>query len=103
LSSLERFRMIIQRDRIRAAAAAVMRKASSANGIQVFLNKQVAFVSHVSFCEPEGESPLGPIRLFIETNDPLGIVKWITGGMVERERNRDKSGRSVSEVIDDSV
>lgn len=95
--------MIIQRDRIRAAAAAVMRKASSADGIQVFLNKQVAYVNHVSFCEPEGESPLGPIRLFIETNAPLKIVNWISGGMAERERKLDKSRRSVSEANDDSA
>ena len=90
VDSLERFRMIIQRDRIRAAAGAVMRRSSSSDGVRVFLNKQVAYVSHVSFCEPEGESPLGPIRLFIETIDPLGVISWITGGMNEGERKRDK-------------
>ena len=88
ISSLERFRMILQRDQIRTAAAAVMRRASSADGIRVFLNKQVATVSHVSFCEPEGESPLGPIRLIIQTSDPFRVVNWITGGVGERERKR---------------
>ena len=100
VSSLERFRMIIQRDRIRAAAGAVMRKASSADGIQVFLNKQVAFVSHVSFCEPEGESPLGPIRLSIETGDPFTLVNWITGGIVERERRHGNSQPSIRVELD---
>ncbi len=88
VGSLDRFRMIIHRDRIRAAAGAVLRRGSSQEGILVFLNKQVAFVSHVSFCEPEGESPLGPIRLFIETSDSFRVVNWMTGGMVERKRTR---------------
>ena len=87
-SSLERFRMIIQRDRIRAAAGAVMRRSSDDQGIQVFLNKQVAFVNHVSFCEPVGESPLGPIRLKIETTEPRRIVDWVTGGESERMKRR---------------
>ncbi len=86
ISSLERLRMIIQRDRIRAAAGAVLRRSSSTNSILVFLNKQVAYVGHVSFCEPEGESPLGPIRLLIETSDPPRVVNWITGGFLERTR-----------------
>ena len=87
--------MIIQRDHIRAAAGAVMRKAISSDGIQVFLNKQVAFVSHVSFCEPEGESPLGPIRLYIETGDPFMVLNWISGGMAERERRRGNNQPSI--------
>ena len=86
LNCLERFKMIIQRDRIRAAAGAVMRRASGPDGIRVFLNKQVAYVSHVSFCEPEGESPLGPIRLLIQTVEPFKVVNWITGGIAEQER-----------------
>ncbi len=86
--SLEGFRMIIQRDRIRAAAGAVLRRSSNANSILVFLNKQVAYVSHVSFCEPEGESPLGPIRLLIETTDPTRVIHWITGGFSERTRKQ---------------
>ncbi len=86
INSLEKFRMVVQRDRIRAAAGAVLRRSSDTNRILVFLNKQVAYVGHVSFCGPEGESPLGPIRLLIETSDPFKVVNWITGGVVERGR-----------------
>ena len=80
--------MIIQRDRIRAAAGAVLRRSSETDRIEVFLNKQVAYVSHVSFCEPEGESPLGPIRLLIETSEPFKVVSWITGGFSERAQKQ---------------
>ncbi len=63
-----------------------MRRAMDGNRIAFFLNKQVAFAGHVSFCEPEGESPLGPIRVVIEADDPAGIIDWIKGGFVERQK-----------------
>lgn len=83
--ALEKFRIIIQRDRIRAAARAQLIKGSDAGGIVVYLNKQVAFAGHISFSAPEGESPLGPIRLFIESANPLSLIEWLTG-------SRDKPG-----------
>lgn len=83
--SLERFRMILQRDRIRAAARAQLIKGIEGNRIVVFLNKQVAYAGHLSFSAPEGESPLGPIRLMIESSDALALIEWLTG-------SRDKPG-----------
>jgi len=83
---LEKFRLVLQRDRIRAAARAVLYRGIEQDRIVAFLNKQVAYAGHVSFCEPEGESPLGPIRLEVESEDLMGIIEWLTGGMVERER-----------------
>jgi len=100
VSSLERFRMIIQRDRIRAAAGAVLRKASDADGIRVFLNKQVAFVKHVSFCEPEGESPLGPIKLVIQTDNPSKVINWVTGGQTELLRRRQNTCSAMGKELD---
>lgn len=85
LPSLETLKMILQRDQIRSAAAAVLRRALDDERITVYLNKQVAYAGHVSFCEPEGESPLGPIRLTIETRDPARIIDWLTGGVRERK------------------
>ena len=86
LSCLEKFRLVLQRDRIRAAARAVLSRGIEQDRIVVFLNKQVAYAGHVSFCEPERESPLGPIRLEIESEGLVGIIDWLTGGMGERER-----------------
>src|SRR5437867_11805032 len=100
VSSLERFRMIIQRDRIRAAAGAVLRKASDADGIRVFLNKQVAFVKHVSFCEPEGETPLGPIKLVIQTDDPSTVINSVIGGQSEPLSMRQSARSTTSEVLE---
>jgi len=71
--------MILQRDRIRSAGRAQLLKGSEGKRIVVFLNKQVAFAGHISFSAPEGESPLEPIRLTIDTDDVLGMVEWLTG------------------------
>ena len=84
--SLEKFRMVLARDRIRAAARAVLFRQLEEDRIVVFLNKQVAYAGHVSFCEPVGESPLGPIRLEIQSEDPIGVIDWLTGGAEERRR-----------------
>jgi uncharacterized protein len=85
-ASLEKFRIVIQRDRIRAAARSQLFKGKEETRIIVFLNKQVAYVGHVSFSAPEGESPLGPIRLEIQTSDPVGIIDWLTGGPMQRSK-----------------
>src|SRR5207237_10061894 len=86
--SLEKFRMIIQRDRIRAAVRSQLFKGKEESRIIVFLNKQVAYVGHVSFSAPEGESPLGPIRLEIQTADLVGIIVWMIGGPLRRQGTR---------------
>lgn len=83
-TSLEKFRLILSRDRIRAAARGVLFRQMVNGRIVVFLNKQVAFAGHVSFCEPLGESPLGPIRVEIESEDSTGVIDWLTGGVPER-------------------
>jgi uncharacterized protein len=86
--ALDRFRMILQRDRIRAAGRAQLIRGSEGNSIVVFLNKQVAYAGHISFSAPEGESPLGPIRLMIETDDVPGLIEWVTG-LKEKPSKRD--------------
>jgi uncharacterized protein len=86
--ALDRFRMILQRDRIRAAGRAQLIRGSEGNRIVVYLNKQVAHAGHISFSAPDGESPLGPIRLMIESDDTPGLIEWLTG-LKEKPSKRD--------------
>jgi predicted RNA binding protein with dsRBD fold (UPF0201 family) len=86
-SSLERFRMILQRDRIRAAARSVLRRSVDGSRLVFYLNKQAAYAGHVSFSEPEGESPLGPIQIVVETKSPEHLIDWLTGKPEERRRD----------------
>ena len=88
LSALDRFKMILQRDRIRAAARSQLFKGVEGNRIVFFLNKQVAHVGHVSFSAPMGESPMGPIRVVIESENPVEIINWLTGPQATLEKHR---------------
>lgn len=87
--------MIIQRDRIRAAARAQLFRGMTEDRLVVYLNKQVAYAGHVSFSAPEGESPLGPIRVTIKSGDPVGVIDWLTGGVSSARKERMVSAESL--------
>ena len=87
--------MIIQRDRIRAAARAQLFKGMAEKEIVVFLNKQVAYAGHVSFSAPVGESPLGPIQLTIRATNPVDVIDWMTGGVTSERKSRESSTKSL--------
>jgi uncharacterized protein len=93
--SLKNFKMIIQRDRIRAAARAQLFKGMKEDSLVVYLNKQVAYAGHVSFSAPEGESPLGPIRLTIKSGHPVAVIDWLTGGVNSARKERSVSQESL--------
>jgi uncharacterized protein len=71
------FRNVLRRDHIRDAARRALMHSLRGNVFAFFLNKQAAFAGHVSFSEAEAESPLGPIRVTVETGEPLSLVEWI--------------------------
>jgi uncharacterized protein len=75
--SLIKLRNILRSDRVRDASRRLLFKSIRGNKINFFLNKQVAYAGHVSFSEETAESPLGPIRFSIETDDPLQMVEWL--------------------------
>lgn len=77
MESLSHFGNLLRRERIRAAARSVLRKGLKGNTITFFLNKQVAYAGHVSFCEPVAESPLGPIKVEIRYDDPRKITDFL--------------------------
>ncbi len=75
--SLTKLRNIMANDRVRDASRRLLLKATRGNTIKFYLNKQVAFAGHVSFSEETSESPLGPIRFTIETDNPQQLVEWL--------------------------
>lgn len=78
LKALEHMKTKLKARRIRDAARLVMLKWIEPNRTVIFLNKQVAFAGNISFSEPYGESPLGPIRVEIETENPKSVINWLT-------------------------
>jgi predicted RNA binding protein with dsRBD fold (UPF0201 family) len=60
------------------AARAVLLRGLEGNTFQFCLNKQAAYSSRISFCDPNGESPLGPISVKITTDAPRQLLDWLT-------------------------
>ncbi|MGQ9759303.1 MAG: RNA-binding domain-containing protein [Candidatus Methanomethylicaceae archaeon] len=77
LSLLSRLRSLLRRERILDAARRVMLGGVEGSTITFYINKQAAYAGHVSFCMPEGESPLGPITFHIKTENPKALIDWL--------------------------
>ena len=77
LEGLTKLYNLLRRERIRDAARTVFFRGISGRSIIFYLNKQVAFAGHVSFSQPVGESPLGPIKVEIECVNPQEIIDWL--------------------------
>jgi predicted RNA binding protein with dsRBD fold (UPF0201 family) len=75
--SLIKLRNMLHNDRIRDAARRFLFKSIRGNMISFCLNKQVAFAGHISFSEQTAESPLGPIRVNIETDNTELLIGWL--------------------------
>ena len=78
LEFLSTLRNLIKQERIRSAARAVFLSGTHEQRIHAYLNKQAAFAGRISFCQPEGESPLGPISIAIDTPNPEDVVEYLT-------------------------
>jgi predicted RNA binding protein with dsRBD fold (UPF0201 family) len=68
---------LLRRERIRDAARSVFYKGIDDDSIVFYLNKQVAYAGHVSFSQPVGESPLGPLTVKIQCRNPQEIIDWL--------------------------
>jgi predicted RNA binding protein with dsRBD fold (UPF0201 family) len=68
---------LLRREHIRDAARSVLFRGFEGNVITFYLNKQVAFAGHLSFSEPTGESPLGPIKVTITCDNPRELIDWL--------------------------
>jgi len=76
-NSLFKLRNLLRNDRIRDASRRQLFKSIRGNMITFCLNKQVAFAGHVSFSQETAESPLGPIRINIDTDNPEQLIDWL--------------------------
>ena len=48
------------------------------NSTWFFLNKQAAFVDQIAICDEAEESPLGPIKVILNSSNIDGIIDWIS-------------------------
>lgn len=89
LQGLTKLSNLLKREQILTAARKVLRRSITNSSITFYLNKQVAFAGHVSFCQQSGESPLGPITVKIDCDDPKKLIDWLA----PRAPRRSKSSR----------
>ncbi len=75
--SLIKLRNIMRSDRVRDASRKALFRSIRGNTIRFCLNKQVAFEGHISFCQENSESPLGPLKVTIETDNPEQLIEWL--------------------------
>jgi predicted RNA binding protein with dsRBD fold (UPF0201 family) len=75
--ALVKLRDLLRAERIRGAARKAFFGGIRGNTIGFCLNKQVAFAGHVSFSEEVAESPLGPLRVTVECENPRELVDWL--------------------------
>ncbi|MHA1126298.1 MAG: RNA-binding domain-containing protein [Candidatus Heimdallarchaeota archaeon] len=75
---LDIFYDLVRHQRILDVARKTLRNNTVGNSTRFFINKQVAFVGKINFCDEEGESPLGPIRIEIEYKNIERLIDWLT-------------------------
>ena len=88
IDGLTKFSNLLQREKIVAAARKLLRNMINENSINFYLNKQVAYAGHISFSEPIGESPLGPIKVHIRTNYPKKVIDWLAPKPPKKTRRK---------------
>lgn len=79
---LSKLHNLFRQERIRDAARKLLFRGMREGTITFYLNKQVAYVGHISFCKPFAESPLGPIKIEIKCNEPKALIDWLTPSSV---------------------
>jgi predicted RNA binding protein with dsRBD fold (UPF0201 family) len=77
IGDLSQIRDLIRKERTPDSARRIFRSSTAYGKTIVYLNKQVAMVNQVSFCAPEGESPLGPITLTLESDNLDEVIDWL--------------------------
>jgi predicted RNA binding protein with dsRBD fold (UPF0201 family) len=75
--ALVKLRNLLRMDRVRDAARKFLFRNLHGNAISFCLNKQVAFAGHVSFSQEVAESPLGPLKVMIECENPRQLIDWL--------------------------
>ena len=67
------------RDRhIRSAAKRLLLTASSGDSTSLMLNRQAAAAGVVALCSSPEQSPLGPLRLTIDSARIEAVIDWLT-------------------------
>jgi len=76
-NSLEKLQNLIRMNQIIPASRTYMLKNIYGNTLTILLHKQAAYMNKLSFIDSDKESPLGAVKIMIETDDPMSVVDWL--------------------------
>jgi Uncharacterized protein conserved in archaea, COG1931 len=77
LKGLQKLHKMLREERILDSARKHLLNGLEGDKLVFMLNKQVAFIGKVVFADSDRESPLGPIKITVESKDPLAVVDWL--------------------------
>ena len=77
IESFESIREVIQSRQSQKTYRRILEKNRDGKSTWFYLNKQAAFVKKVATCENADESPLGPIKVILTSDNIEGIIEWI--------------------------
>ena len=83
LRSLSRIQETIQSRRINRVYRRQMRFNTKGDTTWFYLNKQAAFVNVIAICDEAEESPMGPIKVIIHSQDIERVIDWLAPEYVE--------------------
>jgi predicted RNA binding protein with dsRBD fold (UPF0201 family) len=83
--SLDKLFSKLRDEMILDAARKALFSSTKGNVISFCLNKQVASAGHISFCQPTGESPLGPISVEIRCANSEALIEWLAPGTSRKQ------------------
>lgn len=75
--ALRKLHLKLREQRILDAARSMMMRWSGKDRVVFYLHKQAAFMDYITFCLPEGESPLGPIKVEVNEVDAKAVIDWL--------------------------
>ncbi|MFQ5781663.1 MAG: RNA-binding domain-containing protein [Nitrosopumilus sp.] len=77
LNSLEKIYEIIQSKQSQKTYRRNLEKNVENNTTWFYLNKQAAFAGKIAICEEAEESPLGPIKVILNSSNIDRIINWM--------------------------
>jgi len=83
LHSLSNIQKTIQSRRVNRVYRRQMRFNTKGDTTWFYLNKQAAFVNVIAICDVAEESPMGPIKVILHSQDIERVIDWLAPEFVE--------------------
>jgi len=93
LDFLATLRNLIRQERIRNTARTIFLRNARDRVLQIYLNKQAAFMGRVSFCAPTGESPHGPVSVTVESDEIQTVIDYLAQTVVDESSQKNRRPR----------